>query len=194
MNSVINLLKRLWHKVQVNCFYNPYTVENYWRKQGLRIGTGNRIHTKDFGTEPYLIKIGNNCGFSSGIRFITHDGATTIFRKDIPDLHVFGSIEIKDNCMIGMNAILMPNIVIGPDAIVGAGAVVWKDVPPNTVVSGNPARFICKLEDYKKISIEKFSRLGLKGPKTAWRKQLEDYFWNQPEHVESAPETVLAEK
>jgi len=38
---------------------------------------------------------------------------------------------------------------IGPNAVVAAGALVTKDVPPDTVVAGSPAKVLCSLEDYK---------------------------------------------
>ena len=41
----------------------------------------------------------------------------------------------------------MPRVTIGPNSIVAAGAVVTKDVPPGTVVGGNPAKVLCTLED-----------------------------------------------
>lgn len=45
-----------------------------------------------------------------------------------------------------MNAIILKGVTIGEGAIVGAGSVVTKDVPPWTVVAGNPARVVKKLE------------------------------------------------
>lgn len=49
---------------------------------------------------------------------------------------------VKKGASIGSSATLMCNVTIGENAIVGAGAVVTKDVPPNTVVAGNPAQII----------------------------------------------------
>ena len=48
-------------------------------------------------------------------------------------------IVIEDNVWIGGRAVVLPNVTIGANAVVGAGAVVTRDVPPNTVVVGNPA-------------------------------------------------------
>jgi maltose O-acetyltransferase len=51
-------------------------------------------------------------------------------------------ITIKDNVWIGGGAIVVGGVVTGENAIVGAGAVVTKDLPPNTVAVGNPARVV----------------------------------------------------
>lgn len=55
-------------------------------------------------------------------------------------------IHIGDDAWIGAGAIIMPGITIGEGAVVGAGAVVTHDVPAHTVVVGNPARILKKLE------------------------------------------------
>ena len=50
------------------------------------------------------------------------------------------SILVKKGASIGSNSTILSNVTIGENAIVGAGSVVTKDVPPNTIVAGNPAR------------------------------------------------------
>lgn len=130
--------------------YDDFTIADYFRGQGARIGADCRILIRDLGSEPYLVHIGNHCTIAGNVVFITHDGAAWVFTGEQPNLQRFGTIEILDNCFIGHGTIIMPNIRIGPDSIVGAGAVVTKHVPPNTVVAGNPAKPICTLEEYKK--------------------------------------------
>lgn len=49
-------------------------------------------------------------------------------------------ITIEDNAWIGGGAIILGGVTLGENAVVGAGAVVTRDVPPNTVAVGNPAR------------------------------------------------------
>ena len=57
-----------------------------------------------------------------------------------------GKILLKKNAWIGGRAIILPGITIGENAVVASGAVVTKDVPANTVVGGNPARIIRRLD------------------------------------------------
>ncbi len=52
----------------------------------------------------------------------------------------FAQIVVKRGASIGANATILPGITIGANAMVGAGAVVTRDVPPNAIVTGNPAR------------------------------------------------------
>lgn len=49
---------------------------------------------------------------------------------------------VKKGASIGSGSTILPNLTIGENAIVGAGSVVTKDVPANTIVAGNPARFL----------------------------------------------------
>ena len=57
-----------------------------------------------------------------------------------------GKVIIKRGAWVGAGTIILPDITIGECAVVGAGAVVTKDVPPNTVVAGVPAKIIKYLE------------------------------------------------
>ena len=54
-------------------------------------------------------------------------------------------VHLKRNCWIGAGATILPGVSVGENAVVAAGAVVTKDVDANTVVGGNPAKFIKKI-------------------------------------------------
>src|SRR5207244_6217778 len=56
-------------------------------------------------------------------------------------------VRIGDNVWIGMNAVILKGVAIGDNAVVAAGSVVSKRVAPNTVVAGNPAVVVRKLDE-----------------------------------------------
>jgi acetyltransferase-like isoleucine patch superfamily enzyme len=132
-------------------------LSNIWlrrlRNKGLEVGADCRIFGfPSFGSEPYLVSIGNHVTVSAGVVFLTHDGGTWVFRSrpEFASVIRYGRIRVKDNCFIGARAIVLPNVTIGPNSVVGAGAVVTQDVPPDTVVAGVPARVITSLDEYAK--------------------------------------------
>ena len=52
--------------------YDEFTIERYFRKKGYLVGKNNRIYVRSFGSEPYLVRIGNHCTIASGVAFVTH--------------------------------------------------------------------------------------------------------------------------
>lgn len=134
--------------------YDNYNVAEYFRRQGAKVGENCCIMPRTLGSEPYLVKIGNHVCINYGVHLHTHDGGTWVFRKEMPDLRVFGPIVIEDNCFIGDGAKILPNVTIGENSIVGAGSVVISDVPPNSIVMGVPARRFGSPEKYKEKCIE----------------------------------------
>jgi acetyltransferase-like isoleucine patch superfamily enzyme len=119
-------------------------------KEGLQIGEGSQIMGTPIFDQPYLVRIGKHVSIATGVEFFTYEGGTFVFRH-LPGskgMYYFDTIDIRDNCLIGTDAILMPGITIGPNSVVGANAVVTKNVPPNTVVVGCPARHLCTYQEF----------------------------------------------
>jgi acetyltransferase-like isoleucine patch superfamily enzyme len=155
MGMIKSILRKIRSSLSLRK-HDRFTISEYFRMQGAQIGENCSIITRNLGTEPYLVKIGNHVTIAQDVKFITHDGGAWLFRDEIPDIQVFGPIVIEDNCVIGANAVLFPNIRIGPNSVVGAGSVVITDVSPNTVVMGVPARPFGSVEKYKQKCIERW--------------------------------------
>ena len=172
------IFRTIWDKLK---FYFLYIIcfqgDNiaFLRHQGVEIGSSCSISTSvnNFGSEPWLIEVGDDVTITDGVVFLTHDGSSRLFRKEFVEMNPkfgnrFGAIRIHENCFIGMRSILMPDIEVGPNSIIGAGSVVTHDVPPNCVIAGNPARIICSLDEYvtryknKMIPLEATTREALK--------------------------------
>lgn len=135
---MFSMIKSIFKKIKTkySIMQNPIKAA---RNMGVDIGEGCRLVTfPDFGSEPYLVSIGNHVTISNQVAFITHDGSTWCFRDQDKYRRVlrFGSIRIEDNCFIGYRAVLLPGVTIGPNSIVGACSLVTKNVPPNTVWGG----------------------------------------------------------
>ena len=146
MNSIINLINKIIAFYRVRK-YDEYLITEYFREQGAQIGNDCYFGITYLSSEPYLIKIGNHVQVANGVKFITHNPGWC-HRHVLPDLQAFGTICIEDNSYIGENSILLPNVTVGVNCVVAAGSVVTKDVPPNSIVGGNPAKVIGNTDDY----------------------------------------------
>ena len=130
---------------------------------GVKVGKNCRLYSLSFGSEPYLITIGNHVTITDGVKFVTHDGGIWAFRDEEPSADVFGKIIICDNVFIGINSIILPGVTIGNNTVIGAGSVVTKSYKGSGVIAGNPAKHICSFDEYRD-KLWKF-KLNTKGMK-----------------------------
>lgn len=116
-------------------------------KKGLKIGRNVHIDgtVKIDENFCHLISIGDNCRITRGVTILAHDGAPRTYTGGYG---IAGKVDIKNNCIIGINSVILPGVTIGPDALVAAGSMVNKDVPPDSCVAGVPARYYGKFSDY----------------------------------------------
>ncbi len=124
-----------------------WSLEKQARYAGVSMGKDNFIASHFWSTEPYLITIGSHCQVTGGVKFFTHGGAGAA-RKIYPKFDVFGKISIGDYVYIGSNSMLMPGVKVGNNVLIAGGSVVTKSIPDNVVVAGNPAKYVCTLNEY----------------------------------------------
>lgn len=149
MNVLRKIRLKFWN---ILAHYRHRYSLNYAHVLGVKISDNVRFTgCPDFGTEPWLIEIGDNCLITQNVRFMTHDGSVNIVRRldeKYKDIVKFGRIVVADNVFIGANTIIMPNVHIGSYAIIAACSCVTKSVPDGEVWGGIPAKKIATLEEY----------------------------------------------
>jgi UDP-2-acetamido-3-amino-2,3-dideoxy-glucuronate N-acetyltransferase len=122
-------------------------------QKGVQIGRNCKISSHTFICEGVTIEdnvfVGHNVTFINDLfpRATNEDGSLQ-GDKDwvcIPTI-------VKSGASIGSSATLLSGVTVGENAIIGAGSVITKDVPPNTIVAGNPARIIRKIESHTELT------------------------------------------
>lgn len=125
-----------------------------FKVKGVKTGNNCEIYKNVvFGSEPYLITLGDDVRITDGVKFCTHDGGVWVLRHlpygdKISDVDRFGPIFVGNNVHIGWNSIIMPGVSIGDNVVIGAGSIVTHDIPNNSIAMGIPARVSGTVEDY----------------------------------------------
>ena len=121
----------------------------------LEMGVNSFINYDCIMLNNAMVKLGDNVLVGPKVSFYT--AMHPIDAKQREQWLVYAKpITVEDNVWIGGSATILGGVTIGKNAMVGAGAVVTKDVEPNTIVVGNPARVLRKItaEDSKKYQEE----------------------------------------
>ena len=122
-----------------------YTTEKLI-KMGLKVGN-NFKRLNGVILDPahcWLITIGDNVTMAPRVHILAHDAST----KEFLDYTKIGRVNIGNNVFIGAESVVLPNVTIGDNVVIGANSTVTKDIPSNSVYVGNPAKFICTIDEY----------------------------------------------
>ena len=115
---------------------------------GARIGRNCKVSSHTFICEGVTIEdyvfIGHNVTFTNDVypRASNENG-----ELQTEDDWACEPTVVKQGASIGSGATLLPKVTVGENAIIGAGSVVTKDVPAGTIVAGNPAKILRRIED-----------------------------------------------
>lgn len=124
------------------------------------MGENSRVDAPLVVVRPHMVSIGENvivmpgCLMMAAGGITIEDGAQIAANAqlisnnhDLQDRMIITCkpVRICENAWIGAGATILPGVTVGKNAVVGAGSVVTKDVEANTIVAGNPARFIRKI-------------------------------------------------
>jgi acetyltransferase-like isoleucine patch superfamily enzyme len=111
----------------------------------MHIGAGSSIGNHVTFNLDEEIRLGTNVSIGPFVRIYT--GTHPIgpgSNRRLADV-LAKPVSIENGCWIGLGAMILPGVTVGHGSIVAAGAVVDEDVPPDSFVSGNPARVMQKL-------------------------------------------------
>lgn len=140
-----------------------------YRLAGLRAGRGTvfsgHLHISGSGSPSRRLHIGRNCYLNEGITFnlggdialedgvsvgmeclfltVTHEMGGPDFRAGRAQMR---PVRVGRGAWLGARVILLPGVTVGAGAVIGAGAVVTRDIPPNTLAAGVPAKVLRNLE------------------------------------------------
>lgn len=130
------MLHRRLAKLRTRLYHTSSRLQTWYYRRvwGMTIGDDCRISrsAKLDKTNPRGVHIGNSTLVSFDAAILTHDFVGNRHLKT----------TIGSNCFIGARSIILAGITVGDNSVVGAGSVVIADVPPNSIVAGNPAKLI----------------------------------------------------
>jgi maltose O-acetyltransferase len=126
------------------CGKNIIVERGAWFGYDLEIGDYSGLGLNARLDGPGIV-IGNNVMMAPDVVIVTanhkHDDITVPMQSQGIDT---APVIIEDDVWIGTRAMILPGVRIGRSSVIGAGAVVAKDVPPFSIVVGNPARVVRK--------------------------------------------------
>lgn len=138
-DEIVRLEKQLFGSTGENIFVNPPLFVDY----GKHVHMGENVYCNMNCTflDVNTITLGNNVMLGPSVSLFT---AGHPIDADVRNTKIeFGyPIVVEDNVWIGGSSTVLPGVTIGKNSVVAAGSVVTKDVPPNVVVGGNPAKVI----------------------------------------------------
>lgn len=134
--------------------HNQTVIRNLFDFEKVRVGqaTYGPLNIQEWGHPDEQLTIGHYVSISEGVTFLLggnhpYQGITTFpvkvkYLGHEKEAQTKGAITVGDDVWLGHNAMVMSGVKISQGAVVAAGSVVTKDVPPYTIVAGNPARII----------------------------------------------------
>lgn len=118
--------------------YNPHA----WITGAPQIGPGTWIGAFAVIDGSGGLTIGEGCDIGSGTHIYTHSTVRRCLSGRKYDKIDRQATVIGDRVFVGPNAVVMMGVTIGDDVVIGPGTVVTRDIPPRTMVVGNPMKIV----------------------------------------------------
>lgn len=147
----------------------------------LKIGNHTTFGYMNMISVAKRVTIGEHCLFAGEVKIFDNNSHSLDPEKRrahaVLDKEDVAPVTIEDDVWVGTDAIILKGVTIGKGAVVAAGAVVTKDVPPFTLVGGNPAKVIKVIEPYYSQSC---ASRGSKNEGDAWKGSEKSF--REPDH------------
>ena len=153
--QVFSTLKAEYTKDCYNKFRRTFSITSNFRFNGEnilfygsgKIICGNNSYIGSYSTvqasENCEVQIGDNCSISHNVRIYTSShSADQDFNTPLKKTVKTGNVIIKNGAWIGANVFINPGVTIGENAVIGANSVVTKNIEPNSIYGGVPAKLI----------------------------------------------------
>jgi maltose O-acetyltransferase len=142
-----NVLRKIYHRVfRHDRLKEHHDLLKEYIKRGLVVGKNFNMLNEviiDY-SHIWHIEIGDDVTLAPRVHILAHDAST---KKHLNYTRI-GKVKIGNRVFIGAGSIILPGVTIGNDVIIGAGSIVSRDIPDGQLVAGNPARFICTIDDF----------------------------------------------
>ena len=139
-----NYIWRTWLLSNLVRWAPRFAILKLHRWRGVKIGKGCFIDPAAIieTAHPGNITIGNDVRIAAQAIIMTHIKPPHLLRNQGIMTSTVEPVRLDDSCFIGVGVIIMPGVTVGRAAVVASGAVVLGDVPPYSMVAGNPAKIV----------------------------------------------------
>ncbi len=170
MGWKINELKLLAQRLCFSCLPLSSQRTKYLIKHKVFAEVGENLffQPRKMPADGKLIKLHNNVVIAADVTFICHD-VINLMQRNLDSrctVQHLGCVEVFDNVFIGAGTTILSDVTIGPNAVIAAGSLITKDVPPNSVVGGVPAKVIGSFDALMEKRLEeslKYRSQGITG-------------------------------
>lgn len=185
IRALKNVIRTEYNRMSVR--QNPQLLIAALRKKGLDISEKAIIRGENIEidqTRPSLVHIGDYTLLHKGFTLLTHDFATRVFmRKYNEFIPSSGKVWIGNNVWFGENVTVLKGSHIGDNCIIGINSVVMGEIPQNSVAAGCPAKVICSLDEYfekrKEKSVEEAFEYARSIVERYGRRPVPEDFWEE---------------
>ena len=163
MNAIKRFLKKIWRTLFPVKQAESKDPFQELEAKGFRIAASSkkRMHSP-WGIDrmfPWLIEIGEECIISTNVMIMAHDASPALSNGYTK----MGRVKIGNHVFVGHGTTILCGVTIGDNVIIGANSLVSRDLAPNSVYAGNPAKYICSFAEYRAKRAEEMERVPVLG-------------------------------